>query len=130
MTTFVERHAKNIRGVLSCFDRVVITGTHPAICHAEAMGRYLRAENIRIFDYTKWAEALRLSGFPNGRPDRPDKTDDVISRILSRQVRVLGVKEDSRRTARIIEDGGRDFSPARDVHDQRPHAVGAVIDAH
>jgi len=59
MTTFVERHANNIRGVLSCFDRVVITGTHPAICHAGAMESYLRAGNIRIFDYTKWAEPLR-----------------------------------------------------------------------
>jgi hypothetical protein len=59
MTTFIERHANNIRGVLSCFDRVVITGTHPAICHAGAMESYLRAGNIRIFDYTKWAEPLR-----------------------------------------------------------------------
>lgn len=59
MTAFVERHAKNIRGVLSCFDRVVITGTHPAICHAQAMEGYLRGRNIRLFDYTKWAEPLR-----------------------------------------------------------------------
>ena len=30
-----ERYADRIRGVLSCFDRVVIMGTLPDICHAQ-----------------------------------------------------------------------------------------------
>jgi hypothetical protein len=36
MTNFIERHAARIRGVPSCFDRVVITGTLPDICHSGA----------------------------------------------------------------------------------------------
>jgi hypothetical protein len=44
---------------VSCFDRVVITGTLPEICHAEAMGRHLREQGVRLFDYTQWAEPLR-----------------------------------------------------------------------
>jgi hypothetical protein len=59
MKTFIERHADKIRGTLSCFDRVVITGTLPDICHAEAMAGYLTAKQIRLFDYTQWAEPLR-----------------------------------------------------------------------
>jgi len=59
MNGFVERHRKKILGVLACFDRVVITGTLPEICHAEAMTRYLREKAIRIFDYPRWAEPLR-----------------------------------------------------------------------
>ena len=55
----VERHAEKIAGVLSCFDRVVITGTLPEICHAQAMSRYLTSREIRLFDYTQWAEPLR-----------------------------------------------------------------------
>lgn len=59
MNTFFERHADKIRGVLSCFDRVVLTGTLPDLCHAEAMARYLGARDIRLFDYPRWAEPFR-----------------------------------------------------------------------
>jgi hypothetical protein len=59
MPTFIERHASKIRGVLSCFDRVVLTGTLPDLCHAEAMARYLGARAIRLFDYPRWAEPFR-----------------------------------------------------------------------
>ena len=59
MADFIERHAEKIAGVLSCLDRVVITGTLPDICHAEAATRYLFNQGIRIFDYTRFAEPLR-----------------------------------------------------------------------
>src|SRR3954469_5720563 len=59
MVDFIERHAEKIAGVLSCFDRVVLTGTLPDICHAEAATRYLFDHKIRIFDYTQFAEPLR-----------------------------------------------------------------------
>jgi hypothetical protein len=55
----VERYGEQIRGVLSCFDRVVITGTLPEICHAKAMTSYLYGQGIRIFDYTQFAEPFR-----------------------------------------------------------------------
>jgi hypothetical protein len=59
MASLVERYDGKIRGVLSCFDRVVITGTLPDICHAQAMERHLRVREIRLFDYPRWAEPLR-----------------------------------------------------------------------
>jgi len=59
MNPFVEQHQDEIGCVLSCFDRVVITGTFPDICHARAMAGYLGARSIRLFDYTQWAEPLR-----------------------------------------------------------------------
>lgn len=59
MELLTERHAPKIRGVLSCFDRVVITGTIPGICYAAGMTGFLNANGIRIFDYPKWAEPLR-----------------------------------------------------------------------
>ena len=46
MNPFVERHHDEIAGVLSCFDRVIITGTLPEIGYAEAMARYLSAREI------------------------------------------------------------------------------------
>jgi hypothetical protein len=59
MATFIEQHAHEIRGTLSCFDRVVITGTLPDICHAGALAGYLTARGTRLFDYPRWAEPLR-----------------------------------------------------------------------
>ena len=59
MVELLERYASKIRGVLSSFDRVVITGTIPQICHARAITEMLHSRGIRIFDYTKFAEPLR-----------------------------------------------------------------------
>jgi hypothetical protein len=59
MAALTERYASKIRGVLSCFDRVVITGTLPDICYADAMSSHLRSKGIRIFDYTQFVEPLR-----------------------------------------------------------------------
>ena len=59
MKLFTDRHARKIRGTLSCFDRVVITGTIPGVCYAAGMTSFLYTNGIRIFDYPKWAEPLR-----------------------------------------------------------------------
>ena len=59
MAALTERYAGKIRGILSCFDRVVITGTLPDICYANAMSSHLRSKGIRIFDYTQFVEPLR-----------------------------------------------------------------------
>lgn len=59
MVVLTERYADQIQGTLSCFDRVVITGTLPEICHAQAMSSFLSSREIRLFDYTQWAEPLR-----------------------------------------------------------------------
>lgn len=59
MKSFVERHNSKIKGVISCFDRIVLTGTIPGICYAQGMTSFLTAKGIRIFDFTQWAEPLR-----------------------------------------------------------------------
>jgi len=58
MTYFLDKHADKIAGVLSCFDRIIGTGTIPGICYAQGMTAYMYQHNIRIFDYTQWAEPL------------------------------------------------------------------------
>jgi hypothetical protein len=54
-----ERYRERLAGVLSCYDRIVITGTLPEACHAEGMTRFLNARGVRIFDYARFAEPLR-----------------------------------------------------------------------
>jgi len=55
----VERYADRLHGVLSCYDRIVMTGTLPGACYAQGMTAFLYAKGIRIFDYPRFAEPLR-----------------------------------------------------------------------
>ena len=59
VSALVERYSDRISGVLSCYDRVVVTGTLPTVCYANGMTRFLYAYQIRIFDYPEFAMALR-----------------------------------------------------------------------
>lgn len=58
-TQLVNRYAANMRGVLSCYDRILITGTLPGACYAGGMTSFLYSQGIRIFDYAQFAEPLR-----------------------------------------------------------------------
>ena len=59
MELLTERHADEIAGVLSCYDRILIQGTLPGLGYAEGMTAYLKARQIRIFDYAQFAQPLR-----------------------------------------------------------------------
>jgi len=54
-----ERYGEHLAGVLSCYDRILITGTLPNVCFAGGMTHFLYAKGVRIFDYPKFAEPLR-----------------------------------------------------------------------
>jgi hypothetical protein len=53
-----ERYARQIAGVLSCYDRVMVQGTLPVFCYADGMTAYLTKRRIRIFDFTEFAKPL------------------------------------------------------------------------
>jgi hypothetical protein len=59
METLVERYQERITGVLTCTDRLVITGTLPELSNSRSMTSYLYQHQIRIFDYAKFAEPYR-----------------------------------------------------------------------
>ena len=58
-TALTDRYAANLYGVLSCYDRIIVTGTLPGACYAAGMTSFLFSRGIRIFDYAKFAEPLR-----------------------------------------------------------------------
>ena len=54
-----EKYADDLHGVLNCYDRVIITGHVQRWCYAQGMTSYLYQHEIRIFDYTTFAQPLR-----------------------------------------------------------------------
>ena len=59
MKLLPETYKDKISGTLSCFDRIIFTGTIPQICYAQGMTSYLYSNDIRIFDYPKFAEPFK-----------------------------------------------------------------------
>ncbi len=59
MELLTSTYKEKISGVLSCFDRLIITGTLPQICYAQGMTSYLCGQGERIFDYPKFAEPFK-----------------------------------------------------------------------
>lgn len=54
-----ERHEAQIRGVLHCYDRVIITGTLVDFGHHHAATCHLNKTHVRIFDFANFAKELR-----------------------------------------------------------------------
>ncbi len=54
-----ERYKKQIAGVISSYDRLIIQGTLPGWCFAGGMTAFLNRNKIRIFDYPQFTNALR-----------------------------------------------------------------------
>jgi len=59
MKLLTETYQDQIRGVLSCYDRMVVQGTLPGFCYPEGMTSYLNQQRIRIFDYPQFVQPLR-----------------------------------------------------------------------
>ena len=59
MELLTTTHNHNISGLLSCFDRVILTGTLPQVCYSQGMTSYLYSKGVRIFDYPKFAEPFK-----------------------------------------------------------------------
>ncbi len=59
MEQLISKYQDKIQGVLSCYDRIVIQGTLHPFCYAEGMTGFLYSQEIRIFDYAKFAFKLR-----------------------------------------------------------------------
>lgn len=94
----VERYESRLHGVLSCYDRVVVTGTLPGTCYAERMTGLLYGKGSRIFDYPRFAEPLRdairaraqelaASGGIEIEHIRKDhiRTEDIVAKVLERR---------------------------------------------
>ena len=100
MASFISRHTDKIQGVLSCYDRVVLQGTLPGICHAQGMTSYLYSQGIRIFDYPRFAEPFRDAIKENA--ERIAKENGLKIEFVSK---AKGFRKE-KRISQIIEERG------------------------
>lgn len=59
MKLLTETYQNEISCVLSCFDRLILSGTLPEISYSQGMTRYMYDNGIKIFDYPKFAEPFK-----------------------------------------------------------------------
>ena len=108
MDLLTTRYSENLVGVLSCYDRIVMTGTLPGACYADGMTSFLNSRGIRIFDYPQFALPLR-ERIRNGAQALARQHSLVIEHIVRRNVRkedvvakVLAVRGDAPGLVHVI----------------------------
>ncbi|MDL1896330.1 helix-turn-helix transcriptional regulator [Anaerolineae bacterium CFX7] len=106
-----ERYADQLDGVLSCYDRIVITGSLQPFCYAHGMTRYLYQHGIRIFDYAHFAEPLR---------ERLRANAEALAKANGLQIEFVR-KKNLRKEARIQQ-----LLKARGEHPGLVHIFGAM----
>lgn len=70
---FGGKHNKNIKGVLSCLDRVVVKGTFKKCCHQRAIEYEMFQRGIRFFDFPNWAK------------ERKDEIRDHVKQLAEKE---------------------------------------------
>ena len=100
----MDRYDDRISGVLSCYDRMVITGTLPGVCYADGMTRYLYANGIRIFDYPQFAMELR-DRVRDGAASLAAEAGITIEHITKSHIRKEAI------VARVLEQRGEHPGP-------------------
>jgi len=100
MELLSDKYNAQMYGVLNCFDRIVIAGHLQPLSYAKGMTKYLYNEQIRIFDYSDFAQPLRDLIRANTAAVAQAHGVEIEFVTKSRQVR----KED--RIREIIEQRG------------------------
>ena len=59
MKILTETYKEKISLTLSCYDRLIITGSLPEISYAQGITSYFYANQLRIFDYAHFAEPYK-----------------------------------------------------------------------
>jgi len=59
MELLTEKYKKEIASILSCYDRLILSGTIPEISYGQGITKYMYQNEVRIFDYPKFAEPFK-----------------------------------------------------------------------
>ena len=100
-----DKYADKIYGTITCYDRMIIQGYIPGWSHAEGMTGYLKANSIRIFDFSNFSQPLTEQVRQNAqriadengieiefiRKLRAFRKDDRIQEIISKTGKTEGL---------------------------------------
>jgi DNA-binding MarR family transcriptional regulator len=111
MTSLIDRHADQIAGVLSCYDRVLIRGTPIGLGFPGAVGKLLKDRGIDTRDFPRWAS--RLTGLVRENAERIAQEHGLAIEFIR--------KKDFRKEDRIAEIRQR-----RGDHPGLVHVFGAM----
>ena len=59
MELLTATYNREISFALSCYDRLILSGTLPEISYSQGMTNYMYQKGVRIFDYPKFAETFK-----------------------------------------------------------------------
>jgi predicted transcriptional regulator len=59
MELLTKTYKSKISCLLSCFDRLILSGTLPEISFSQGMTNYMYQNDVKIFDYSKFAEPFK-----------------------------------------------------------------------
>ncbi len=127
MKLLINRYQADLLGVLSCYDRMIITGTLPGACYAGGMTRFLNSCHIKIFDYAKafadhWRKSIRQRAH-----DLTDQYGITIEHMNKPHIR----KEDDCQGHRTAQQTARGcclfFPPRRRVPRTNPGMIKTPI---
>ena len=59
MELLTENYKSKIACVLSCYDRLILSGTLPEISFSQGITKYMYQNELKIFDYPKFAEPFK-----------------------------------------------------------------------
>lgn len=104
MELITKNHFDNIDFVISCYDRLVFTGTLPEISYAQGMTSYLYKEKVKIFDYPKFAEPFKESIRENAQ--RLAKESNIDIEFIGK----ANIRKESLVAERISQRGNRPVS--------------------
>src|SRR6187402_2754229 len=102
--TIIQRHARNVKGVIECFDRVVLFGTYKSIGWPGAMEEHLWSKGITFMDFNKsYANQLRLEvaehvrklarskGLEVRQVNAGERKENIVEQTLAKRGRRPGV---------------------------------------
>jgi len=101
MKLLTETYKNEISFILSCYDRIIISGTLPEISYSQGMTKYMYQNEVRIFDYPKFAEPFKEAIRANA--ERIAKENGVEIEFI----RKAGVRKESIISEKIAERGNR-----------------------
>ena len=94
MELLTDTYKKDIACVLSCYDRLIITGTIPEISYSQGMTSYMYQKGIKIFDYPKFAEPFKDAIRANAERIAKEQglTIDFIRKTSTRKETIISDK--------------------------------------